>query len=670
MNLKILVALFVLLYSTYTLGQDAAYSALVSQLKKEVETTQGTEKLKLLDSLTRLVEFNEDLGYTPLAHKTIALAISEKNYEIATILTGDLIYYNSNLLGDLDGALQIFDDFKTKNIDIDKIPPTPLCNYYLYAGDANFNKGSYDEAIMLFTKAKELAIKAGNKNREGHATRRLGYTKGSKGLFAEAAQDIQKAILLFKETQDTINLIRAKESMSVLYSQNQFYKEAQQERDEAMQLIDENDPVHLGNHLNASVDYQEQGKNKLWLKSLKKAIEASKTSSYFKIYEPRLTGRLVMAYIKNDSLNAAKALIKIMDADKEKFATGQFRDDFLEAKKHIALASNEYDEAIQLASEHLTLKKEKESYVELYNAEKFLANAYKAKGDINRANYHDNNYFRIKDSINSVQNVKSLSYYQTLYETEKRDNTIKEQKLDLVVLEQKNRTRNQWFLFLGILTALGVGGFVLYKNYKQKLQRRLAVEKLRTQISADLHDDVGSLLTGLSMQTEILAKQVPEEQKFKLERVSAISKDAMLKMRDAVWAMDARKDNWQSLTDRMNEFAIENLQTKDIAYTLDVNNIELSKAMQGAVRQNLYLIFKEAIANVLKHSNATKVNVHLKKHKNNFIMDIADNGSSQKKLSKAGQGLTNMTLRATQLLGNLNYRNDNGFKITVAIPAS
>lgn len=458
--------------------------------------------------------------------------------------------------------------------------------------------------------------------------------------------------------------------MSILYSQNQFYDEAQQERNESMKLIPENDPIHLGNHINAATDYREQGKNKQYLKALKKGIEVAKKSTYFDFYQPRLYSSLVMAYIKNDSLDAAKRNFAIMESDKEKFASGPFYDDYLEAKKNIKLASKNYEDALALAQEHLQIKKSKESFVELYNAEKFLAEVYKAKGDENNANIHINNYYKIKDSINNVQKVKSLSYYQTLYETEKRDNTIKEQQKNIALLAIKDKVRNQQLIAVIILTVLGVFFFIFYKNSKQKLQRKIAIERLRTQISADLHDDVGSLLTGLSMQTELLARQVPETQKLKLERVSNISKEAMLKMRDAVWAMDARKDNWQSLTDRMNEFAAETLQIKNIDYSLNTGNVKLSKAMQGAVRQNLYLIFKEALANILKHSNATMVNVEIKKNKNTFILAIADNGSSIKELSKAGQGLTNMTLRATQLSGTLAYKNDNGFMITVTIPAA
>lgn len=115
-----LLLLFILLNIGSINSQNKEYDQLVLNLKETVKTKKGTEKVILLDSLTRLVEFNEELGYTPLANETIALAILEDQYEISTRLTNDLIYYNTSILGNLDEALQIFDDYKKKELTLTK----------------------------------------------------------------------------------------------------------------------------------------------------------------------------------------------------------------------------------------------------------------------------------------------------------------------------------------------------------------------------------------------------------------------------------------------------------------------------------------------------------------------------------------------------------------------
>ena len=97
-----------------------------------------------------------------------------------------------------------------------------------------------------------------------------------------------------------------------------------------------------------------------------------------------------------------------------------------------------------------------------------------------------------------------------------------------------------------------------------ELEKKSLTNDLRNKISADLHDEVGTLLTGLAMQSEILERKVPKANQEKLHRISALSREAMLGMRDSVWAMDAQKDFSNSLVDRMNEFANEQLENTGI----------------------------------------------------------------------------------------------------------
>jgi len=117
---------------------------------------------------------------------------------------------------------------------------------------------------------------------------------------------------------------------------------------------------------------------------------------------------------------------------------------------------------------------------------------------------------------------------------------------------------------------------ISYTFFQTQLERRLAVERLRTKISSDLHDDVGSILTGLAMQSEILSHTTSnEKEKNRIERIGEMSRSAMSRMRDTVWVLDARKDNWGSVKARMQEFIGETLEEKDIACQLTFTNIDL-----------------------------------------------------------------------------------------------
>ena len=96
-----------------------------------------------------------------------------------------------------------------------------------------------------------------------------------------------------------------------------------------------------------------------------------------------------------------------------------------------------------------------------------------------------------------------------------------------------------------------------YLYFQKKHTQKL--EELRVKISSDLHDDVGSMLSALAMQAELLEMKASETNKPRASRIAEMSRDAMALMRDTVWAIDARKDKWESLVDRLNEHAYDTL---------------------------------------------------------------------------------------------------------------
>jgi len=239
-----------------------------------------------------------------------------------------------------------------------------------------------------------------------------------------------------------------------------------------------------------------------------------------------------------------------------------------------------------------------------------------------------------------------------------------------------------WFRLLVLASvALLVFG-ISYAIFQTQLERRLAVERLRTKISSDLHDDVGSILTGLAMQSEILSHTTSnEKEKNRIDRIGEMSRSAMSRMRDTVWVLDARKDNWGSLKARMQEFLGETLEEKDIACNITFTNLDLEENIASDFRQTFYLIFKEAITNIIKHSNASKVNISLTgfhakggqgspndtttntRGKSITEMRIHDNGTKISKKVSAGLGLSNMQLRAKRIGAQLAIERGDGFCI-------
>ncbi len=221
-----------------------------------------------------------------------------------------------------------------------------------------------------------------------------------------------------------------------------------------------------------------------------------------------------------------------------------------------------------------------------------------------------------------------------------------------------------WFILLSILCAMAI----IYGLYRLRIKQLLAVEHLRTKISSDLHDDLGSMLSGIAMQSELLEANARIEDKNKLNKIARLSRDAISSMRDLVWSIDNRKERVSDLLERMEELAEELLFPKGINFNMEMNNIALNKKLPIITKQHLFFIYKEAITNILRHSNAKNVWLQFKNHQGNCIVLIKDDGTLKPSKKSTGFGLSNMALRAKKMNATINFNTENGFEIYIKLP--
>lgn len=224
--------------------------------------------------------------------------------------------------------------------------------------------------------------------------------------------------------------------------------------------------------------------------------------------------------------------------------------------------------------------------------------------------------------------------------------------LDIRVLQPFYSTV-PFMVFAGIF----LGGIV-YLILHARVRNKLRLEQLRNKISVDLHDEVGGVLSGVAMQMDLLTTRSPDHLQPYMHRVAESSRNAALKMRDVIWSVDSSKDHFQDLLDRMKAYTLELLAPVNIHFKFDVQGIELQRKLNVEVRQNVYLIFKEAMNNVLRHSSAKHVVIQLKDQKKQLFMCIEDDGVGlPEKIVPGGQGLQNMQKRAKKIGGILEINN-------------
>ena len=224
----------------------------------------------------------------------------------------------------------------------------------------------------------------------------------------------------------------------------------------------------------------------------------------------------------------------------------------------------------------------------------------------------------------------------------------------------------RWWFILLVLILLGG---VVFAIFKYQLEQHLQVERFRTKLSSNLHDEVSGLLSGIAMQTDVLQILVKDEiSQKRIKSIGEVSRKAMSKMSDVIWSIDSRKDRIEDFINRMQEHADDILVPLNIRYDLHIGQIDMAQKIPVGIRQDLYFIYKESINNVAKHSNASRVNIELGNVGYFFEMLIKDNGdadskSKMKGSSFKGQGISNLKMRAKRIQADLIIKNDRGYTV-------
>jgi len=225
-----------------------------------------------------------------------------------------------------------------------------------------------------------------------------------------------------------------------------------------------------------------------------------------------------------------------------------------------------------------------------------------------------------------------------------------------------------WFLMLVGLAVTGIAVAV----HRYRLSKVLELQRLRTRIASDLHDDVGSTLTKISLYSEMVHDE-PDRKIMQLQakKIGGMTREVISTLSDVVWTIDARNDTVEELVSRMKEFAHTVLSARDMKVSFHSNGIKENKQLSDEVRHNIFLIFKEAINNIAKHSYATEVHIELKIENNELVMYIQDDGVGLKADQKNnGHGLQNMSMRAREIGGDFQILNRKGTGIKLKVRTS
>lgn len=241
--------------------------------------------------------------------------------------------------------------------------------------------------------------------------------------------------------------------------------------------------------------------------------------------------------------------------------------------------------------------------------------------------------------------------------------------------------RNWFYALVFIITFLAIGVIVItYINIqKQKLKRSLEIqqklEQERLRISRDLHDNVGAQLSYLITNVEWMLQhpnQINEEEvQERLKALSETGRNAIITLRQTIWAISSTSLSIEDFTDRFKQFALKMIEFNSniqVHFTEDFMN---NNTLSPAVALNLFRVCQEAFNNCLKHANCTEINIHFASNNEQiFIFKITDNGKGfdwDEARQKGHYGLVNMQARAKETNAELSFESELGKGTTLLL---
>jgi two-component sensor histidine kinase/streptogramin lyase len=226
----------------------------------------------------------------------------------------------------------------------------------------------------------------------------------------------------------------------------------------------------------------------------------------------------------------------------------------------------------------------------------------------------------------------------------------------------------RWW-FIGIVAALI--GLVAYGIYRYRVAHFLEIERVRTRIASDLHDDIGSNLTKIAILSEVAQQQFGREgADGPLSSVARISRESLDSMGDIVWAINPRRDTLRELLRRMRGFATDIFTSRNIEFNFRAPGHDLELKLGPDLRRDVFLIFKEAVNNAVRHSGCSKVEIETKLAGASLLLRVSDNGKGFK-ITDAGEGngLVSMRRRAESMNGKLEIDSTVGEGTSVTLRA-
>ncbi|MAN59983.1 MAG: hypothetical protein CMC08_09140 [Flavobacteriaceae bacterium] len=655
-----------------TKAQDISYY----KLQAETGTTKVV-KLTALDSVLSKGKELDDDAFIDYTIQYIDLAKEMDSIALAARKTIGRRFSNSLRQTDPIKLVRIIDGVLAHKYKLDDT--YLLGNLYIKRGRAQANldlKSAVDDYNLAITSFSE---KDSLYTADAYLFSGQAYSK--MGKFVSAGENLEKAYQYFEALKDYEYMLYAKQGITAMFSQNGFYDKAKDERDNLTQKLIELDlKQYLPTaYYNQALDYSNTGNKELefdYLMKAKLALEAAGTAMENYAMGINIHSQIANFYTEENQMAKAKEHIQLIDMwipnlTENKLAISVYAG--AKAKYHHALGEEE--KALRFAKQKLESSQLIGYEDDILNSHLLLSEIYYNTGNYRASLDHNNDYLRIKDSIYTRSNANSLAYYQTLYETQKKEKELFEKNTNIQLLEKDNENFKKMVFFGGLAVMLAFGLIILYRNQRhlrtnkvlqEKFSQKLLVsqEEERKRISKDLHDGLGQHL--LLIKNKLMTTGDEETKKMvdhTIDEVRTISRD-----------LHPFQLQEMGITKAIEHTLTQIDENTTLFISSDIENIDNLFSPEKEV--NIYRIVQESLNNVIKHAHAEASKVSVKRLTNTILISIQDNGVgfdfSEKYQDAKSLGLKTILERTKFLNGQMKVQSkiNNGTTLVFQFPIS
>lgn len=259
----------------------------------------------------------------------------------------------------------------------------------------------------------------------------------------------------------------------------------------------------------------------------------------------------------------------------------------------------------------------------------------------------------------------SYGEYEFFVKARNSNNIEAENQIAVAVILKPPYYHTWWFR--GLLLTLFLA--ILYSIYLFRLSEIRKIQRLRDKIHKNLHDEVGSTLTSIGLFARSL-EAATNENKY-ISNIISSSEDAREKIKDIIWIVNPDNDSIEFLISKMTRFASDLFETKNIKYAIKSSNLPEGFEIKMEIRQNIWLIYRETITNIIKHSKADQVKILFDFQNKHLIIQITENGIGfDIDQVKKGNGLINIQKRIEEINAKIYFAGDrqNGTTFKFEIP--